>query len=253
MLVAARPRALVSAAFILARCAARAATTVALRPGEAASEDEKTILFVRHAEGWHNKHARELPNWHADALGLTEAYRDARLTPVGEGQARALNAELAANATFVPPDVVVVSTLTWTIQTAALAFEGFDVPFEATELCRERIADHECDHRRTRAALEADFGSFVDFSDVVDDDDALWTSRKEVEPDEMAATLCSERAADFLAWLAARPEPRVAVVSHWVFLKHLFALYPAFPELAENFRNAELRVAAISARRNDEL
>ena len=26
-----------------------------------------------------------------------------------------------------------------------------------------------------------------------------------------------------------------------------------FPELAENFRNAELRVAAISARRNDEL
>ena len=69
----------------------------------------------------------------------------------------------------------------------------------------------------------------------------------------MAATLCSERAADFLAWLAARPEPRVAVVSHWVFLKHLFALYPAFPELAENFRNAELRVAAISARRNDEL
>ena len=35
--------------------------------------------------------------------------------------------------------------------------------------------------------------------------------------------------------------------------QHLFALYPAFPELAENFRNAELRVAAISARRNGEL
>ena len=214
MLVAARPRALVSAAFILARCAARAATTVALRPGEAASEDEKTILFVRHAEGWHNKHARELPNWHADALGLTEAYRDARLTPVGEGQARALNAELVANATFAPPDVVVVSTLTRTIQTAALAFEGFDVPFEATELCRERIADHECDHRRPLSELEATWGpDAVDFFGVPEDD-FLWTERKEVEPDEInAPTLCTERSREFLEFRMERPERRIAVVS----------------------------------------
>jgi hypothetical protein len=37
--------------------------------------------------GWHNKDARELPNYHTDQLGMTETYWDARLTPEGEMQA----------------------------------------------------------------------------------------------------------------------------------------------------------------------
>ena len=44
-----------------------------------------------------------------------------------------------------------------------------------------------------------------------------------------------------------RPERRIAVVSHWVFLRHLFALYPEHPALGENFKNAEMRVTALAA------
>ena len=67
---------------------------------------------------------------------------------------------------------------------------------------------HECDHRRTLTDLKKDF-PFVDFSLVKDEDDALWTTRKENEPSEMAATLCYERADEFLRWLKpARTEYR---------------------------------------------
>lgn len=250
-MLAVHPRT-VLALSVFARLGARAAASgeaaleeaVTLRPGPAAKAGEQTIFFVRHAEGWHNKHSRELANWKTDALGLRPEYRDAKLTPVGEEQARSLNAELRGDAAFAPPEVVVVSTLSRTIQTATLAFEGLDAgPFVATELCRERIADHECDHRAPRRDLERDWPS-VDFSGVADDEDTLWTTRKEVEPEEMNATLCSDRARDFLAWLRARPEGRIAVVGHWVFLRHLFALYPGITDFAD-FKNAEMRVATI--------
>ena len=91
--------------FLLATLSrARAATTssqLQLRPGEATSDDEKTIYFVRHAEGYHNKGERELPNWKTDQLGLDPKYRDARLTPAGIAQSEALNKDLRTRS--VPP------------------------------------------------------------------------------------------------------------------------------------------------------
>jgi hypothetical protein len=47
-----------------------------------------------------------------------------------------------------------------------------------------------------------------------------------------------------LQWLHARPEKAIAVVSHWVFLRHLFSLFPA-PELIAEFGNAEMRVTTL--------
>ena len=60
-----------------------------------------------------------------------------------------------------------------------------------------------------------------------------------------AATLCYERADEFLTWLKNRPEKSIAVVAHWVFLKHLFTAHASDKALATNFRNAELRTAAL--------
>ena len=231
---------------LASRALATTSSQLQLRPGEATSDDEKTIYFVRHAEGYHNKGERELPNWKTDQLGLDPKYRDARLTPAGIAQSEALNKDLRKRS-VPPPELVVVSTLSRTIQTAQTGFKdlpGWPTTFVGTELCRERISVHECDHRRTLTDLKKDF-PFVDFSLVKDEDDALWTTRKENEPSEMAATLCYERAEDFLRWLKARPEQSIAVVAHWVFLKHMFTAHAADPALATNFKNAELRTAAL--------
>jgi len=55
----------------------------------------RPVLGARRTAGWHNKHAREMPNYLVDNLGLTEAYWDARLTPEGELQAGLLSVSLA--------------------------------------------------------------------------------------------------------------------------------------------------------------
>ena len=174
---------------LASRALATTSPQLQLRPGEATrSDDEKTIYFVRHAEGYHNKGERELPNWKSDNLGLDPKYRDARLTPAGVAQSEALNRDLRKRA-VPPPELVVVSTLSRTIQTAQTGFKdlpGWPTTFVSTELCRERISVHECDHRRTLTDLRKDF-PFVDFALVKDEDDVLWTARKENEPSEMVA------------------------------------------------------------------
>jgi broad specificity phosphatase PhoE len=190
---------------------------VHLRPGEAVAAGETTILFVRHAQGWHNKDELELANWHTDDVGKTLKYRDARLTPKGLLQARALNRRLNATAAQ-PPDVVVVSPLHRTIQTASLAFAAHPRRFVATELARERIAFHTCDWRSPRAALAAEY-AHVDFGLVEHDDDVMWADAKEVLPTQQDSTACKQRGLDLLCWLRRRPEKRIAVVSHWVRLR----------------------------------
>ncbi len=138
---------------LASRALATTSSQLQLRPGEATSDDEKTIYFVRHAEGYHNKGERELPNWKTDQLGLDPKYRDARLTPAGIAQSEALNKDLRTRS-VPPPELIVVSTLSRTIQTAQTGFKdlpGWPTTFVGTELCRERISVHECDHRRPLA------------------------------------------------------------------------------------------------------
>lgn len=198
-------------------------------------------MFIRHAEGWHNKDERELPNWGSDKLGLTAAYRDARLTPRGIEQCAALRAKLDTDPSYVPPDVVVVSPLTRAIETATLTFPTGPFPFVATELARERIAAHECDHRSTRSQLAAAH-PYIDLSQIAHDEDLEWLDKEDI-PDEYDSTACKQRGIDLLAWLWRRSERRIAVVSHWVFLSHLFRQFTTLP--IEQFGNAEMRTVTL--------
>lgn len=71
------------------------------------------------------------------------------------------------------PEVVVVSPLRRAVRTAAYGFRsrealaaGAAPPFVATELCRERISFHTCDARRPLSMVQAEFGDFVDLSEM---------------------------------------------------------------------------------------
>jgi len=211
----------------------------------ALSETCKTIHFVRHAEGIHNVASREMPGFH-DGPSRTMVYHDAPLTSVGVGQGQALRIKVEGLA--APPEVVVVSPLRRAIHTAQLGFQssaGHGPPFVCTELCRERISIHASDMRRDLSTISGEF-PFVDFGEVVDEADAMWP-HKEILPSEDASEACAARALDFLAWLHARPEQRLAVVSHWVFYTHLFALF-GDDALGEKFGNAEMRSVVLCLR-----
>jgi len=225
-------------------------------PEQTLGSGAKRLTLIRHAEALHNRDAREIPNYFADGLGYTQAYWDASLTPHGEDQARLLAGKLQWRQEKGSPQLVVVSPMTRTLQTASLAF--LDIPnpasgraplrrppFVATSLARERMGNHTCDGRRERAALAADF-PHVDFSEVADGPDDMW-DHKEMEPDDMDSTACAARAERLLRWLWERPESEIAVVSHWVFLSHLLRPH-ALPAEFVKIGNAEMRFVTLQLR-----
>ena len=227
----------------------RLTSSLILLPRWQAVPDAKRLIFIRHAEGWHNKDYNEIPNYMSDGLGETEKYWDALLTPHGISQSQELARKLADDADAEKVRLVVTSPLSRAIQTATIAFNvgGPHPPFVATSLARERVWNHQCDRRRERHQLELEF-PHVDFPDLATGPDEMWP-HKEIEPSPFNSTAVAVRARLLLQWLWARPESTIAVCSHWVFLSTLFAL-PELgdtlaAELGTNFSNAEARHATL--------
>ena len=110
----------------------------------------RQVLLVRHAEAEHNVSAS-----YAFDPPLTE-------------QGRAQCAAAAQSSSSWSPDVVLVSPLRRTLQTACALFPGLKIV--ATDLLREVIHDP-CNLRRASSAIEADFGDRVRLCGVVAGDD----------------------------------------------------------------------------------
>ena len=250
--------ALVALCLVASAAASPPAPRVSLFPAERARE----IHFIRHAEGHHNVATREAggsndPLLRGDRPAAECALYDARLTPAGVEQCRALRRRLRADGKLSSFDLVVVSPFTRTLETAMHVFGeppagGEDgapptldagVAYVVREECRERWGLYVCDGRRPMREITADraLAAGFDFSGVADDDDARYEDAR--EPDDA----CCARAARFLEWLSRRPEKRIAVVTHSSFLRHLLmqfgdGLSPADAEaLRAPVGNCELR------------
>ena len=157
-------------------------------------------------------------------------WHDARLTPAGEAQARALRPKFAD----VPIDVVLTSPLSRTVQTALLAVPP-GPPLVCEDGCRERNGQHPCDKRRPKAELAADFPS-LSLDHLQSEEDDKWTVARE----PMEALVA--RASQFLHTLRARPETNIAVVTHNDFLTALLyesELRLADPKLRRKFGNCD--------------
>jgi len=179
-----------------------------------ANSTSKLVVFVRHAEGLHNAAHEENEKLFWSEMWNSPKLWDAPLTDLGKEQSRLLGEELMNEGVNV--DLVVVSPLTRTLQTAALSFGAVDpmVPMLACETCRERIAVYASEGRSKTSDLVVHWPK-VNFSEVVSEEDPMFEHK---ETDEAVG----ERALLFLDWLMKRPEERIAVVSHSVFLQQLY-------------------------------
>lgn len=228
----------------------------------------KTIHLIRHGEGYHN-------------IGM-EGNLDAHLTPTGWKQAAALKAHIQKLEPQLGIQVVIVSPLTRTLETAVGVFGGEDLeadsvssvstlmmaataverevsarkaialpqlPFVASELCRERICPNRCDRRRPLSETKAAFPG-VQFSDDILEVDEQWEALNSYPTGEPwythgeNASVVSARCKAFLEFLKARPETVIAVVAHAEFLSQLLQLCGDSrkdPRLARTFRNCEMR------------
>ena len=138
----------------------------------------KTLYLIRHAEGLHNQakanatrdrtHSPPYAVLFENVTGRT--YWDAALTPQGRSQCEEARLKmLVSEAAFAEPEVVVVSPLTRTLQTASLIYEPGSRPFVASELCREKVDVYICEGRRNVSELRKEF-THVDFSSVETDE-----------------------------------------------------------------------------------
>lgn len=235
------------------------------------ADQTRKVHFIRHAEGYHNVATKKTGSNYC--LLREEGHRaqdhplyDARLTATGIQQAKALRKILASRPSggrsFTAFDLVVVSPLTRTCETALHVFghprkpglppflcegqapdgtpehaAGINVPrprFLVREECRERYGHYVCDGRRSIEEISQEFPDF-DFSEVTTNNDTYYTDERESDED------CCNRAVGFLEWLNSRPEKCIAVVTHSSFLRHLFGQFGE--QLTQERKDSLQRVA----------
>ncbi|ESQ43701.1 hypothetical protein EUTSA_v10014382mg [Eutrema salsugineum] len=228
----------------------------------------KTIHLVRHAQGIHNVAGEKDHSAYS-----SENYFDAHLTPLGWQQVDNLRNHVLETQLLNKIELVIVSPLLRTIQTAVGAFGGEEdtngadatplmivnagsshrpaisslnsPPFLAVELCRETMGDHPCDRRRSVTEYKALFPA-IDFSTIESDKDVLWKPSPRESLKEVAA-----RGIEFINWLWTRKETEIAIVSHSGFLHGVLSSFgkdcidEIKEELSIHFNNCELRSMVI--------
>lgn len=207
----------------------------------------KTILLVRHGQSEHNAHAH-----HHLGVDLNDKlYIDAPLTALGREQAQAISKDIAQ----FNPQLIVVSPLTRAVQTGLLASSQLSksVPFVVNKLCAERMA-YSCDIGSSVSVLKSRF-PHLDFSGIDPPDIWWWTKLEDGVTPSVQRTLellnqefpgvthdgieplqdLMKRINEFRMWLLQRPETRIAVFAHGVFL------YNFANDGAGYFGNCEMR------------
>ena len=150
-------------------------------------ESFKVLFLGRHGQGWHNvaeaKYGTKAWDCYYSFLDGYDnmTWADARLTPVGQQQARDVNTLWSSQLkNGIPtPDTYYVSPLTRTIETADLSFQGLHLPKDKEykpyikELLREALGVHTCDRRSTKSEIENMF-PHVTIEPGFSDPDPLW-------------------------------------------------------------------------------
>jgi len=181
------------------------------------SSDDKIVHFIRHGEGLHNAAQKEWYNAKKPGEPYTLDhdpsfhYLDAKLTPLGEEQARLIPTEFHA-------DLYLTSPLRRATETLQPLFEaqGGKRAF-ALEWLHEIAGKHTCDKRKSLSALRLEY-PWVDYSLVETEEDPFWGDGLSRESYESV----QQRGEEFLRWLKLRPEKNIVVATHSGFLNTLF-------------------------------
>ncbi|XBI87901.1 hypothetical protein VPH35_025920 [Triticum aestivum] len=225
----------------------------------------KNIYLVRHAQGIHNVEGEK-----DHSAYMPPALLDAHITPLGWSQVDSLPEHVTKCGLDKKIELVIVSPLLRTMQTAVGVFghesntdeasaspllmvEGAGhsghkaisslncPPFLAVEACRERLGVHPFDWRSSITKYRALFPA-IDFSLIENDEDVLWEPEVRETTESVAA-----RGMKFIDWLRTREEKDIAIVTHSSFLDFTLNMYgkechPAIAEeLSKRFANCELR------------
>ena len=170
----------------------------------------KNIICIRHGRAFHNVLSDKIGE---KAFSLKESF-DAPLVEEGILQAKELGENLKQ---LMKIDIVFVSPLTRTLQTAENIFEKNKiVRIVAIDKMKEFPQGIEvCNKRRNRIELKEKFKQ-VDFSSLESDSDQMWRADRYEKIDEL-----KERIDEFKQFIMNENYNNIAIVSHNNFLKEL--------------------------------
>jgi broad specificity phosphatase PhoE len=165
-----------------------------------------TLVLIRHAQALHNATG----DW---------SFRDPKLTELGEKQSQELHESLKASKIGNEVDLIVVSAMRRTLQTATIGLDwlikkGIKVLPDANW---QENADKPCDTGSDISVMEKEFPDY-DFS-VVDPSYPDKTTNLESNPYAFTQKAIVARGQTCLKALYDRPEKVIAVVSHSGFLR----------------------------------
>ena len=139
---------------------------------------------------------------------------DCHITKLGEFQAKTAWVEDDL------PDLVVVSPLTRAIQTALIAFEGFDIPMichpglkEKGNKLPENIRREKRELIRDKKLNQHEAFADIDFSLAIEE--KVWSMSKKSKRVNFAHD-------SLIEWLKRRKEERILLVTHYKVIKDLF-------------------------------
>lgn len=214
----------------------------------------KTIHFQRHGQGYHNVIC-EMWNELGKPVDLEShdpnrnpmkrlEVMDAPLTEVGRQQCLAQTPQ----ASQLKPEIVVISPLLRTLQTADLSWGAHrprgsnNIPWVAHEGCREDLGVLICNQRQATSQIQSTYPD-IDFSLLVNEHDTLFL------PDRHETALeKANRVYDFLLYLKDLPQTEIAVVTHSAWLFNMCNAVMDIPDesLSSWFLTSEIRSLQVS-------
>lgn len=166
----------------------------------------KNIYCIRHGTALHNI----LYKKYGTSIFSNSEYKDTLLTPEGHNQSIQLgNTWDKIN----DIELIIVSPLKRTLQTAHNIFKNKNIPMIALDYCREfPLGLHTCNKRSSKEELEILYPN-VDFSSLKTNYDELWFPKREETINEL-----NDRIKQVIDFIKSRPETNIAFVNHNSFI-----------------------------------
>ena len=166
----------------------------------------KTLYFIRHGVAQHNV----LFNNMGKKVFYDKRYYDTKLTPKGHEQSIHLGNTWNK---IHEIELVLCSSLSRTLETARNIFSDTSIPIIALDILKEYPQGmHTCNKRTEKNILIEQFPE-INFSEVIDNEDTMWSNTKEESLDKL-----NERINEFNRYLQKLEEKNIAIVSHNSFI-----------------------------------
>lgn len=168
----------------------------------------KLLYLIRHGRALHNDNYLK----YGEKTFYDPKFKDTRLTNIGHGQSNFLNKNWNK---INDIDLVLVSPLYRTLQTAENIFKNVDVPIIALEDLREYPYNSQtCNYRSNKITIENDF-PHIDFNNI-----SVVDEKFNIKETETIQSL-ENRIMNINKYIQNRKENTICIVSHSIFLEKM--------------------------------